>query len=62
MQNLLGVTIFDIDPERLSSAMIPLIPHKRLVRFDVQLDANQGARDGLDIGLELKSWQLMDLI
>lgn len=62
VQDLLRVTVFDVDPEGLCGAMVPLVPYKRLMRSDVKLDTNQSARDGLNVSFKLKAWQLMDLV
>ena len=62
VQDLLRVTIFDLDPEWFSRTMVSLIPHKRIVRLHIQLDPHQGARDRHYVSFEFETWKFVDLV
>ena len=62
VQNLLRVTILNVDPERLSSTVVSLVPNEGSMGSEIKLNPYQGASDWLDVGFKLESGELMDLI
>ena len=62
VENLLRIAVFNIDPERLGSAVIPLVPYERGVGAEVQLYPYQGACDRKDVGFKLEAGELVDLV
>lgn len=62
VQDLLRITIFNVDPERFSSAMVSLVPDERSMGSKIKLNPYQGASDWLDVGFKLEARKLVDLI